>query len=217
MRYRVSGFTIRSENSAKPAGQASQYLTRLLKRLGPMQHALDFGCGKLRYTGTLAKTAKRVTVVDSAIQMDRVQIVCGRKTTVRQRAEERWNHVRALDALEFEADKQRFDFALCANVLSAIPVRAVRIRAIGVISNRLRKGGHCLFVCQYTNSDFCRQMRTRSVVRYADGYIKGVSGNASFYGIIRPEELVRCIRKGGMRVTEAWRHDQSAYAVAEPQ
>ena len=74
-----------------------------------------------------------------------------------------------------------------------------------------------MFVCQYTNSYFSKQMASAEVKKYADGFIKGTEQNASFYGIIRPQQLVELVTDGGMKVSEWWRHEQSAYVVATPE
>lgn len=156
MRYQVEGFTIRSENSAKPAKQASGYLVQLLKGFGPFDHA----------------------------------------------------HV-----VEFAVDRSRFDFILCTNVLSAVPSVTKRRQIVRLLLQKLRQKGRCLFVCQYTNSDFFRQLADTKVKKHADGYIKGTKQNASFYGLMNLPTLRRYIEEAGMVIEKAWVNDQSAYVV----
>ncbi len=205
---------IRSENAAKPVVQPSKYLLGLLDRYSPMRDALDFGCGKLRYAVHLARLAENLTLVDSEIQLCRIQVVDGKPTTIRDFAKVRWQHATVLNAEEFRRCRQRFDFALCANVLSTIPRVSVRKTVIGQIGQRLKSRGCCLFVCQYTNSYFREQMAAPNVTKYGDGFIKGTKQNASFYGLINPTALVKLVTSTGMAVVESWRHDQSGYVLA---
>jgi len=186
----------------------------LLDRFAPNGDALDYGCGKLRYALRVADLARRLTVVDSEIQLSRVQVINGNLTTIRGFVESHWNHVTVLNADEFRGCLERFDFALCANVLSTIPRDAIRKEVINRIAGRLKRRGVCLFVCQYTNSYFGRQMGAPDVTKYRDGFIKGTKENASFYGVIKPEALTRLVHSAGMTVVERWRHEQSGYVVA---
>jgi 2-polyprenyl-3-methyl-5-hydroxy-6-metoxy-1,4-benzoquinol methylase len=214
MHYRVKGCLIRSENTAKPSSQASKYLIDILQKYAPMTHALDMGCGKLRYAVHLAALADRLTVVDSEIQLSRSQLLFGKRTTIRDLVTQRWNHARAINVREFSADTHKYDFVLCSNVLSAIPSNRARHSIIRGISLHLTARGKALFVCQYTNSFFFQQMKSNDVVKHADGFLKGTSRNASFYGLINPENLVDLVTKSKLVVVKMWRNDQSGYVVA---
>ena len=214
MHYRAEGHLIRSENGAKPGTQASQYVTCLLGRLAPFDHALDYGCGKLRYSQYLRKLCKRLTLVDSQEQVSRQQILLGCASTVHEYVKTKWRTVRVLAVPEFYCDSERYDFILCANVLSAIPDTRKRMRALRLLSERLCEGGQCLLVCQYTNSYFWARMRDPLTIKYNDGFITGSKGNASYYGMINLEKLLGYVRKSGMIAEQAWRHDQSAYVIA---
>jgi hypothetical protein len=116
---------------------------------------------------------------------------------------------------QFDLDSAKYDFVLCANVLSAIPSPRIRTRIARTLARRLTVRGKCFYVCQYTNSYFCDQMADESVRKYSDGFIKGTAENASFYGIIRPPMLQDLIRRAGFSIRESWIHDQSGYVVAE--
>jgi hypothetical protein len=127
MHYRVRGRLIATELAAKPPSQASAHLLAFLKRYKRVVHAADYGCGKLRYAGALSAMADSVTLVDSPEQLDRQQVIDGEHTTVRQLAEQRWPTARIETVSQFQVrSKPRFDFVLCANVLSAIPTRSAR-------------------------------------------------------------------------------------------
>ena len=214
MHYRVDGYVIRSENAAKPATLASRYVVSLLQEFCPIGRALDFGCGKLRYSVHLQMISQALTLVDSEIQLSRRQVICDRTTSIREFAVSNWPGVRVLNHLEFRRPSGRFDFILCANVLSAVPHRRTRRQIVSDLADRLNSRGMCLFVCQYTNSYFFEQMADRTVRKYADGFIKGRPQNASFYGLIRPEALRKLVEACGMRIAKGWVDDQSAYVIA---
>jgi SAM-dependent methyltransferase len=215
MRYQVKGTEIRSENAAKPRSQASQYLEQQLNRLEPVDSGLDYGCGKLRYFPTLRRVCRGLTVVDSAVQLDRIQVVGGRRTTIR-RYISRWSAVRALDLVDFATDRCSFDFALCSNVLSAIPSYKVRLAAVSGLARRLRKGGRALFAVQYRNSHYSALRDRPNAQPYLDGHLVRTRQGSHFYGVIRPERLARLLRKGGFEVQELWSRGESAYAWAAP-
>jgi 2-polyprenyl-3-methyl-5-hydroxy-6-metoxy-1,4-benzoquinol methylase len=179
-----------------------------------MVSALDIGCGKLRYSAHLAAIADRLTVVDSEIQLSRRQIVLGKVTTVRDMVAHRWRHARAINIAEFAKDRRRYDFALCSNVLSAVPSNRARRNIIKSIGLRLTAKGKALFVCQYTNSYFFQQLKSSDVVKHADGFIKGTHSNASFYGLITPEHLAALITSSQLVAVKTWRNDQSGYVIA---
>jgi hypothetical protein len=73
MRYRVRGCELRSENAAKPASQPSRAVLGWIAGLPAGLVILDYGCGKLRYAGPLAKRARAVMAVDSHVQVSRLQ------------------------------------------------------------------------------------------------------------------------------------------------
>ena len=69
MRYNVDGLEIRTENSAKTASQASDYLVRWLRSRPTVRRATDLGCGKLRYAAPLQCIAQSVAYVDFEVQL----------------------------------------------------------------------------------------------------------------------------------------------------
>lgn len=214
MRYKASGFVIRSENAAKPASHASGYVIDLLQDIGSASHSLDYGCGKLRYSVHLKQLAKKLTIVASETQLSRTQVVCGQTTTIRDFVTAKWPNVRVINHLDIRNDRARYGFILCANVLSAVPHVRTRKSIMRLLANRLSARGRALFICQYTNSYFCKQMSDSSVKKIADGFIKGHPENASFYGLIKPNELRQLVVGAGMTIEKAWIHDQSGYVVA---
>lgn len=214
MRYRVRGLEIRTENAAKPMGQPAKPLTRWLRRLNLVGASLDYGCGKLRYSEALARKSQTITLVDSKIQLDRLQKVGKRQTTVRLFAEKKWPTCRVLEIGEFMRDKQRYDFVLCANVLSAIPDRKIRESVLVGIASSLRSSGQCLFVTQFRNSYFRHAMTLPGATPYMDGWILRTRRGAFYYGMIDKEKLTRLVRKVKLEICEAWTDGESAYVLA---
>src|SRR5262249_55665258 len=85
MRYKLeSGIEIRTENAAKPESQASKFLLDLITRLPNVASTFDYGCGKLRYQRAIADTTDTLAVVDSEIQLSRLQVLHRKKTSIRK-------------------------------------------------------------------------------------------------------------------------------------
>jgi hypothetical protein len=83
--YRISSeILIKTENAAKPEKQSSSYLNSVISNLDPVSSSFDYGCGKLRYKQVLLRTTDTLALVDSSVQLERKQMICGEYTTVRQ-------------------------------------------------------------------------------------------------------------------------------------
>lgn len=214
MQYTVKGLLVKSENAAKPRAQKSHYLESLIRSVRQCHSGLDYGCGKLRYFPALREVCRKLVLVDSAIQLGRMQTLGGRRTTIR-RYISRWPAVAAMDVEHFIEDEGTFDLILCSNVLSAIPSRKVRLLMVETLASRLRKGGRALFAVQYTNSYFTALRNDPRAQEFLDGYLVSSSRGNSFYGIITPECLSKLLTKGGFRTQHLWRAGQSAYAWAQ--
>ena len=214
MHYKAAGFEIRTENAAKPASQPSRYLRNWLLSHSIVSAALDYGCGKLRYTSCLTRIAEFVAVVDSEIQLSRVQTIGGRRTSIREFVRGRWPNVRAYSVSEFSHLKRRFQFALCANVLSAIPHKNTRLTVIALVASRLNQNGMALFVVQSRNSYFKGWSDDPTARQYRDGWLVPSDGRASFYGIITRSKLEALVSEAGMPIVKSWVHGESSYVLA---
>jgi hypothetical protein len=124
------------------------------------------------------------------------------------------NRIRVCNNLEFDQSDERFDRAFCINVLSAIPIMAVRRRVIETILYHLKPQGTCLFVVQYRNSDFTRMRDMPNARPWKDGFIIDSLRGFSFYGLITPESLTSLVQECGFMVTNLQRHHGSAYVWA---
>ena len=216
MNYRINGFTVRSHNSAKPATQASCYVINLLRSKGPFEQAVDYGCGKLRYAGVLAERSNHLTIVDSSVQIRRKQMLFNKRTSVEKLAPELWPNCSVFTLEEFASltTQRHFDFALCANVLSAIPSYRKRAALVDCIYHCLADGGDALFVTQYRNSYFDEVYVERNALPHLDGFLIPRNNAASFYGIIDHQDLLKLGRKQGFRHFKVWTSRQSAFLLA---
>lgn len=171
---------IRSENAAKPIAQASNALVDWLLSRPRVRYGLDYGCGKLRYTPYVARRCFSLGLVDSSLQLERPQIIAGRRTTVKEYARRQWPSCRIYTVQEFWCGTgEHYDFVLCANVLSAIPSRRLRERSLRAIKACLRQKGECLVVNQYRNSDFQQARKRGEAIPHLDGWILASSRGTS--------------------------------------
>jgi 2-polyprenyl-3-methyl-5-hydroxy-6-metoxy-1,4-benzoquinol methylase len=175
--------------------------------------ALDFGCGKLRYSGLLARKCKAFTLVDSEVQVTRTQKIGGKETTVSEYAKREWPGCRVLSLEEFQRDKRKYDFVLCANVLSAIPNRRVRSKALRRLASAARDEGRCLFITQYRNSYFTKMAASRNAIRHLEGWILKTQRGAFYYGLLDKNEVSALVARHGFTIEKAWIEGESAYVL----
>lgn len=213
MRYRAKGLIIRSENAAKPGSQASRQLINWITNTNKVSTALDYGCGKLRYSKYLLDSCDHLTLVDSDTQLKRTQMILSEKTTICQYIADHWPDARALTIDQFKNDREKYDLILCANVLSAAPSKGIRRRITAGLLESLNDNGKCLFVVQYRNSEFVKMKNRGTSIDHYDGWIVQGSRGNFFYGLIPPNRLNAMVRRAGFRIVESWSHDGSAYVV----
>ena len=216
MHYDVQGKVIRSENAAKPVFDVAMPLVHWLRERQETPSALDYGCGKLRYTEHLTFRSGGIGICDSRIQLTRAQVVHGKPTTVTDYAKRRWPHCRIHVLEEFLLNQPRkYHFVLCANVLSAIPSRTVRSKSLRAVRRAMTKGGRVLFVNQHTNSYFTEIRQRPSTESHLDGWISETNGHFSYYGILNKDAVVTLATDHGFAIVEAWIDGQSNYVLAE--
>jgi 2-polyprenyl-3-methyl-5-hydroxy-6-metoxy-1,4-benzoquinol methylase len=154
MHYWISNnIIIKSENAAKSCNQTNKLVLKYISTLSNNFVALDYGCGKLRYTIPLCKTVKSVYAIDSIDQLSRIQVINGRKTSILSYADSTSN----LNVFELSEDhwkNQNYDVVFCCNVLSAIPNQDDRIQVLKNIKSVLKTNREALITVQYRNSYF---------------------------------------------------------------
>lgn len=214
MHYKVQGHVLRTENTAKPRVQSSRYLREWLLRQPPVEQALDFGCGKLRYSAEVAARSRLFTLVDSEEQIARLQLLDGERATIREYVRRHWRHGIVLSTTEFARSARRYDFVLCANVLPVIPDRKARANALRLLAGRLTRGERCLFVAQYRNSYFAMIQKLANARPHLDGWLVPREENAtSYFGILPPSRLERLVTAHGFTILHSWVEEQSAYVL----
>jgi 2-polyprenyl-3-methyl-5-hydroxy-6-metoxy-1,4-benzoquinol methylase len=204
VRYKVQNLEIRSENTAKPIVQASQYLKRWIKSQKVFDNVLDFGCGKLRYSKTLALRARKLTLVDSKIQLDRIQKIDGEKTTIYDYVDSHIKHARVLTFDEFQQDFQKYDLELCAFVLSSIPNVRARNRVLKSLCEKLQSSGRCLFVSQFKDHYYEKISKLPYSKPFLDGWLRVTPVGNFYYGLIDRGKLERIVIKTGFNIEKSW-------------
>jgi hypothetical protein len=214
MRYKLaSGIEIRTENAAKPESQPSKFLLDLITNLPHVASTFDYGCGKLRYQRAIADTTDVLAIVDSEVQLSRLQVLRGKETSIRNIYKQS-NRIHVYSDIEFQEINTRFQRGFCINVLSVIPSYARRRRVLDLIHGKLRRDGECLFVVQYRNSDFTRMRNMPNAKPWLDGFLVDSLRGYSFYGMIPPERLEGALQRAGFRVRETKLNEGSAYTWA---
>jgi len=184
-------------------------------KLPHVSSTFDYGCGKLRYQRIIADTTDVLAIVDSEIQLSRSQVLRGEKTSIRK-IYGRSNRIQVYNDAEFQEIEVHFDRGFCINVLSVIPSLARRRRLLGLIHQKLKSDGECLFAVQYRNSDFSRMRKMSNATPWLDGFIVDSFRGYSFYGMIQPESLEKSLRRAGFRVRETILNEGSVYAWVTP-
>jgi hypothetical protein len=214
MRYKLaSGIEIRTENAAKPESQQSKFLLDLISKLPHAASTFDYGCGKLRYQKAIADTTDVLAIVDSEVQLARLQILRGKKTSIRNIYKQS-NRIQVYNDLEFRELKARFERGFCINILSVIPSYPRRRQVLDVIHGMLKRDGECLFVVQYSNSDFRRMRNMSNAKTWLDGFLIDSLRGHSFYGMISPDRLEASLKRAGFHVRKTILNEGSAYTWA---
>jgi len=214
MRYRIpGGIIIKTENAAKPESQPCTYLKSLITQLPQVSSSLDYGCGKLRYTNAILEKTDTLTLVDSEVQLSRIQTLKGIKTSIRDLVGPS-NRITINNNIDFPESNARFDRAFCINVLSVIPLYSKRKSVLEMIRSKLRKNGLCLFVVQYRNSDFSRMRQMQNARPWRDGFLIDSLRGFSFYGLISPEKLMAMVKTSGFNVDRVKLRDGTVYLWA---
>ncbi len=212
MRYKINGRIIRSENAAKPHTQQSKAVSELILSYGKVNNVLDFGCGKLRYSDLLTQISPQVTFVDSKIQLSRVQVIKGHKTTVKKYALDNYQGSSVIPYEELDKHKLKYELITCTNVISAIPCSNTLRNVLITINNLLEKNGKVIFVNQHRSSYFKRFMSGK---KQLFGYIYEGRRGSSYYGIIQKESMIKLLEEHDFIITNAWISGESNFVEAQ--
>ncbi len=215
MRYKFKGAELKTENAAKPYRQASKWLADQISQVSSDALVLDYGCGKFRYTIRLSRRVKDVCAVDSSCQIEREQRIANKRTTLNEYAKKYLKNVAVCQVRSKAWQRERFDFILCANVLSVIPRKADRIDVLRKLRSVLKADGRLLASTQFRNTHFKHWETNPNAIWVRDGwFVKGLRG-ASFYAIIPPKKLARLCRNAGFSVSQMGSRGETAFVFAK--
>ncbi|WP_278548461.1 class I SAM-dependent methyltransferase [Paraclostridium bifermentans] len=212
MHYKINDKLIKSEYAAKSIKQANKEVLKIINELPNDIVTLDYGCGKLRYTIHLSKKVKHVYSVDSNEQINRKQLIKDAKTTVKDYSN-RLDNVTVFSLEDNGWKKNKYDFIICCNVLSAIPIYRERIVIFKNIKKLLSNNGKALISTQYSNSYFNEYKIRKDCKKYYDGWIINGKKNTAFYGIITLEKMIYYATKVGLNVEKSYKKNGSAYLI----
>lgn len=188
LNYNMHGVNIRSENAAKPHTMPSRYLCEYIRSIEKNGHALDFGCGKLRYSDELISKFDEVTFLDSKRQLEREQIIRGIKTKIIDYVPRYYKNANTVAFEDVDKIIGGYDFILCSNVLSAVPCRDTIDKIVLSIKRLLKSGGETLIVNQYKSSYFKKYETGR---KHLYGYIYKNSKSVSYYALLHDFNISR--------------------------
>jgi 2-polyprenyl-3-methyl-5-hydroxy-6-metoxy-1,4-benzoquinol methylase len=214
MRYRFRGVELRTENAAKPFHQASKWLLEQIAQLPRSTVALDYGCGKFRYTIHLSHRVSRVSAVDSSYQVERIQQIANKRMTLREYVHRYLRNVSVHEVSSHTWRQRTYDFVLCSKVLSVIPHRAERIVVLQDLVNVLKPAGQILISTQFRNSYFEQWKASPNATWIKDGWFVRSSHGASFYAIIPPKKLAALCRSAGLSIAQVGSKGETAFVFA---
>ncbi|HCC6397009.1 TPA: class I SAM-dependent methyltransferase, partial [Escherichia coli] len=173
-------------------------------------NALDFGCGKLRYSEQLVNKFETVTFLDSRRQLERVQIIRGVQTTIPDYVINNYKNANIVSYENIDKITNHYDFILCANVLSAIPCESTIHKVLSAIRELLKSDGEALIVNQYKSSYF---KRYESGIKHLHGYIYQNSRNAFYYGLLDVDTVSKICSDNNLEIIKSWSKAGSSYVV----
>lgn len=214
MHYNISKeVIIKSEYAAKSKTQKSKFVSEFISKLEKEYVVLDYGCGKLRYTIDIAEKVKNVVGIDSINQFQLKQIINGRKISLEEYSSQCSENLRLLPIEKYDFPQDIFDFAICTNVLSAIPNIEDRQIVIKNLKKSIKDQGRILISVQYRNSYFSLYDKRCNAKKHLDGWIINNKSRYSFYGLIRPEILESMCLKENLIIKESIKRNGSIFLI----
>jgi 2-polyprenyl-3-methyl-5-hydroxy-6-metoxy-1,4-benzoquinol methylase len=215
MHYVINDCLVKSENAALSSRQASAQVIQYIENLSAGINILDYGCGKCRYSRQLNNKSKSLVLIDSEIQINRKQIICGVLTTVKDYANTYLVNTNVCSLENSQELNLKFDFILCTNVLSAIPSTEDRIFMLNNVKRFLDRDGKALITVQYYNSYFNTYSKNPKAAEYNDGWIIPKGNDFTYYGIIKPQILIGYCESAGLNIKHKYLKDGSIYLTVQ--
>lgn len=215
MHYLINECLIKSENAALSSNQKNKNITKFIGELPQMNTILDYGCGKCRYSILLSEKCISLYLTDSEVQINRLQTIYGKKTTVKEYVENELPNSKVIELENIENINTLFDFVLCTNVLSAIPFYEERLKVLSNIYELLKENGKALISVQYKNSYFNTYLTNPNAVELNGGWLIKIRNSYSYYAIITPNELVSMCQNAGFKIEKKIVKDGSVYVFVD--
>lgn len=215
MRYEFKGVELRTENAAKSYAQRSRWLVDQISQIPSNALVLDYGCGKFRYTIPLSRRVRHVCAVDSACQIDRKQQIANKRMDLRDYARKYLKNVSVHKIQSNGWRRRRFDFILCANVLSVIPYKSDRLTVLHDLRRVLKNNGQLLATTQFRNTHFKQWKKDSNAIWAKDGWFVKCLRGGSFYAIIPPDELGQLCHAAGLVVSRIGSKGETAFVFTE--
>jgi len=183
---------------------------RAVKELSPLIcHVADQGCGRLRHLRQLLKAFKRITLVDTPLQLGRRMRIDG---TIQTIPEYIWGLSRSerkriciMATTEFEAAELKLDAVFSICTFDVVP-KSTRAEMARAAHRNLKEKG--IYVVIVPRNDASITHRCTDDNRYQDGHIFLHHGIATFYVNFRDHvPLIRFLERLGFRLL----YDMSNY------
>jgi len=215
MHYKIGSKLVKSENAAKSIKQPNRNVINFISSIPYDVVALDYGCGKMRYTIPLANKVRKVIAIDSAEQIYRKQNINSQYTSIYNYAYDNMNNVFIYDINSQDWKKHKYDIVFCTNVLSAIPTDDIRVEVLKNIKGCLSSNGYVYLCVQYRNSYFTQYNTRDDIEIFNDGWIIKNKSAYAFYGILPPQKLLDLCKLASLHVYNMYLHDGSVYVMAK--
>jgi SAM-dependent methyltransferase len=162
---------------------------------------VDQGCGKLRHLATIVKYSKRVYLVDTRFQLEREQVLAGRKITIGRYLREHHSRgccITLVPADQFQHMRVRSDLILCACVFDVV-LPETRRALIQSASVNLRPSGVYFVIIPRNDQKITSRCNTSN--RYEDGHVLERGETATFYRNFRHYESIETLlRRQGFKI-----------------
>lgn len=203
---------IDSSRTAKSYLQQSCRVVDFIRSFEFVDSILDYGCGKLRYSLELRDKCDNLSLLDSNVQLNRVQMIHNTKISVKEYISKNYPDIKIISTDEICNVEDKFNIIFCSNVLSAIPDYKIRSNLLYQIYSKLKDDGKAYFITQYTNSFYSKLSKRDNVIQHLDGFISKNGSKSTYYGILGKDKLTELLEKHGFNVIKVWNVDQSTYA-----
>lgn len=216
MHYSINGKIIKSENAALTTKQPDKKFLSIIKQYCEKKRVLDYGCGKLRHSLHIYEWANRLLCVDSSEQLNRIQTINDKQTSVLDYIEKHLPKASAITIEDYYSkDDMTFDVIICSNVFSAIPDYMIREKILDSFAKNITEEGVIIISIQYRNSYFKNYEQRINCERFLDGWIINGKNGTSFYGIIEPERMINLCLKHNLSLIKRFNYDGSYVLILD--